>query len=339
MLGSAFMFGSIAPSVKAVFMLPGAPTASALSFARGAIISLPLLPVLLTPDASGQPKLTRARVLAAAELACYTFALNALLNEGLAEGGSATKAAFLLQGAVVFTPALCAAAGQAVAPRTWAASALALAGVALLAFEVGGAGAGASVSAAALPAALDALGAAPGGLPALERADVLFLGSALAWALTIVRLGAFAASAELSEGAVLIQGAKNLLLAGLYGAWLAHDVLAGAAAGGPGGLQGALLAQWPGGVGEGAWQAWGLLALSAAGGGLLGDLLQAIGQRAVPPAEANVLLTTEPLWAAGITALTLGERMSVTDWVGGAVLIAAALLATAAPPAERSSGG
>lgn len=311
MLGSAFMFGSYAPAVKEVYLLPGPPTAPALSAARGIMVALPLLPELFKVGPNGEPALTRPCVFAAAELALYSGLLTGTLNEGLAQGGSATKAAFLLQAAVIFTPCLSLAVGDVVEGKTWLGAVMALAGVALIALdEVGG-----------LSGAL-----AHPELFRLEDADILFVLSAVAWSLTIFRMGIFARSDELAERVVPIQAAKNVLLGLGFSAWLASDMLV---------KGGTLAEQWPGADDP---RVWICVLLSAVFGGLLGDLLQAVGGKAMPAAEANVILTSEPLWAAGLTALLLNERLGSIVYAGGALLIGAGVIATVGLPPWGASG-
>lgn len=298
-LASAFLFGSNAPVVKAIYVQPGPPTAAALSAVRGLLIALPLLPALLAAkQPNGERGLSPACLRAAAELAAYAFAFNACVCIGLSEGGSATKAAFLAEAAVLFTPCILALTKQRVKPKVWLGSAVALVGVLALAFD-------------ASPAAL-----LEAGREGMARTDLLFLASALAWSLTICRQGAFATSAELSGRVVEIQAAKNLLLAILFAGWFGVDVLL---AGGDVG------SQW-----AGCWNpsVWALVVFSAVGCELAGDLLQALGAKGVPATEANTLLTSEPLWAALLTSAFLKERLSAGEWLGGAVLVLGALIST-----------
>jgi drug/metabolite transporter (DMT)-like permease len=48
----------------------------------------------------------------------------------------------------------------------------------------------------------------------------------------------------------------------------------------------------------------------------------------VAATDASVILTTEPLFAAGLGAVWLGETFGVTDYVGAALIISACILAT-----------
>jgi drug/metabolite transporter (DMT)-like permease len=51
----------------------------------------------------------------------------------------------------------------------------------------------------------------------------------------------------------------------------------------------------------------------------------------VPPAEASVILATEPMWAALFAAGLLGESFGMNDYVGGALIVMACLANTLKP--------
>jgi drug/metabolite transporter (DMT)-like permease len=56
------------------------------------------------------------------------------------------------------------------------------------------------------------------------------------------------------------------------------------------------------------------------------------GLKDVPPAEAQVIFSSMPLWAAGLTWLLLGgEELGALAWAGGASIVAAGILASTAP--------
>ncbi|KAL4853539.1 hypothetical protein ACK3TF_005470 [Chlorella vulgaris] len=65
--------------------------------------------------------------------------------------------------------------------------------------------------------------------------------------------------------------------------------------------------------------------LSAMWGGVATDP----GQKHVAPAQAQVIFSSKPVWAAGLAWLVLGgEELGVLTWLGGGVLMAAGLLAS-----------
>lgn len=64
------------------------------------------------------------------------------------------------------------------------------------------------------------------------------------------------------------------------------------------------------------------------GPGALSSYLQALGQRTVPAAQAQMLYSSTPVWAAAIAQLLLGDQgLGPMGWAGGAVMLAAALAA------------
>lgn len=60
---------------------------------------------------------------------------------------------------------------------------------------------------------------------------------------------------------------------------------------------------------------------------------QLVGQRLVKPTEAAVIYALEPLVAAAVSYLTLGETLTAAQWLGGGLILAGSLLAYARPPA------
>jgi drug/metabolite transporter (DMT)-like permease len=56
---------------------------------------------------------------------------------------------------------------------------------------------------------------------------------------------------------------------------------------------------------------------------------QLLGQRLIRPTEAALLYAIEPLVAAGVSYLTLGERLTGAQWLGGALIVAASFVAQA----------
>ncbi len=60
------------------------------------------------------------------------------------------------------------------------------------------------------------------------------------------------------------------------------------------------------------------------------------GQKHVPPAEAQVIFSSKPLWAAGLAWVLLGgEELGPLTWVGGTTLAVAGLIASTAPPEQQ----
>ena len=270
-----------------------------LSAARGGLAALCFVPFLAS-QASAAAAAPRAFWLAAAELTAYNCLFQGLLNVAVLDT-DATRAAFLFQAAVVFTPAIAAARGREVAPATWAGAACAACGAALLAAD--GMGGGDVATAVGI---------------GLSGGDAAALGAALAYSVYVYRLSELGAQGAASD---LTQALKCVLQAGAYAAWAAADVALLQQSSGPEMTSFTEAAQqlWPG-VASGA--AWAALAYSALVPGALADVLQARAQARVSAAEASVLLAAEPLWTALLGAACLGERMGARGWAGGALLLA-----------------
>ena len=61
------------------------------------------------------------------------------------------------------------------------------------------------------------------------------------------------------------------------------------------------------------------------------------GQAVVPPAEAQVIFSTVPLWSVAFAFLLLGgEPMSEKTWIGGAAVVAAGLIASRKPQPDAA---
>jgi drug/metabolite transporter (DMT)-like permease len=70
-----------------------------------------------------------------------------------------------------------------------------------------------------------------------------------------------------------------------------------------------------------------ILIFTAVVPGYLADVCQAKGQESVDASESQVLLAGEPLFAAVMGAALLGESLGTYGYVGGAGLVAGAILA------------
>ena len=77
--------------------------------------------------------------------------------------------------------------------------------------------------------------------------------------------------------------------------------------------------------------AWGAILFTALPATALALLLQVMAQRRTPPHQAALLLTLEPVFAALIAFLFLGERLS-GQGLAGCGLILIAMLVAEAPP-------
>jgi drug/metabolite transporter (DMT)-like permease len=110
-----------------------------------------------------------------------------------------------------------------------------------------------------------------------------------------------------------------VILAFLYCLWFGADFARWWAA--PAGVVAAPWAGWANPV------AWAVLLFTAVVPGYLADVCQAKGQESVSASESQVLLAGEPLFAAVFGAALLGESLGTWGYVGGAGLVAGAILA------------
>lgn len=69
-----------------------------------------------------------------------------------------------------------------------------------------------------------------------------------------------------------------------------------------------------------------MIALTGIGVSFLATLLQIRLQSLLTPARTAVVFATEPVFAALTSMLLLGERMSVTGWIGGGLVVSGVLL-------------
>ncbi|EOD39200.1 hypothetical protein EMIHUDRAFT_454466 [Emiliania huxleyi CCMP1516] len=207
---------------------------------------------------------------------------------------SAVRGTLLLASVNILTPLLQACIGSSdeqrrVAPRTWAACALALASTAF-AVQSGG---------------------AAGGAAAFSSADASKLTAALCYALQKVRLSTFAQTypaARLAAGRLRTQAA--IVLLGLGGAALVGGLPEAAVSAD---LFGSLA-----GYGAASLSSALLLTLSALVPGAFATILQAEGQKVVPAASAQPIFASMPLFAAGWACLLLHEPISAQQAIGGA---------------------
>lgn len=274
-------------------------------------------------------------------------------------GGSATiqaaadtagKLIASTSGAAIFTDGSSAAAAAAGAAADLAATALSSG-----ALEVAGAAAAAAAAAttaaaasAAMSGSGEALGAAVAGsnpftaageslLAALPTGELYILSACLFYALTTVRLGKHAPR----HAPVNLAFIKVLTLAVSSALWLAAEGLtarlataeADTASSSSGSTGLSALAEFDLGAaltsvhlpdGLNTPLGWSLLAYSALGPGAFATFLQAKGQSTTPAAQAQVILSSTPIWSAIVAALVLsGEGVGSMTWAGGALILLA----------------
>lgn len=298
----AFLYGSLNVCLRLVYQRPGPPSASALSSSRGWLAAACFIPLLVkhTPapiyedvataaaTTTTTPKSSFWRV--AGELALFNFGAQGLLTLGLISTPSA-RASFFTQTSVIMTPILSAASGHRLLGRVWLGCGIAMVGLVLL-------------SESSNSDERFSLGFGIG--------DLFCLAGAFCWSLYLFRLSAVGSFFD----EIRMQAAKTLLLAFLYSGWFLVSQLQTAPTG---------TSLWPG------WTdgiTWILIFYSALGPGTLADIIQQKGQAIVWAAEANVILSLEPVFTAILGLVLLGESTTWQEKVGGGLIVLASIIST-----------
>ena len=303
----AFLYGSLNVVFRLVYAAPDPPSASALSFTRGWLAAASFLPILaanrnnnddeVTTSTKEESSTNKAPLWKAAlELAFWNFGAQGLLNIGLLFTDAA-RASFLTQSSVVITPIISIFAGQKVPQIVWAGCLSALAGLIMLS---GGGDGGSGIA------------------MAFSTGDLLVLGGALSWSMYLFRI----ATVGKRYPEIPLQALKTTLLAALYSVWFLSSAITLLVKG-----SSSIATLWPGWTNVGVWM---LLLYSAVGPGAIADILQQLGQKEVSASEANVILSSEPIFTAICARLVLGEITSTTENIGGALIVIGALLASGA---------
>jgi drug/metabolite transporter (DMT)-like permease len=139
--------------------------------------------------------------------------------------------------------------------------------------------------------------------------DLLVLAGALCWSCYLFRLSAI--GDQFDE--IALQGAKTFLMALLYSIWFVISAIRSEV---------------------GLWQgwtnpiAWAIIFYSAIGPGTFADIVQQKGQACVSAAEANVILSMEPVFTAILGLLFMGEATTWQEKWGGGLIIFASIIST-----------
>jgi drug/metabolite transporter (DMT)-like permease len=296
----AFLYGTLNVALRGVYGLPGPPSASAISTARGWLAVVCFMPFLMLPTQKrneSSPIFSRREAslrplwMVALELGFWNFAAQGLANAGLIYT-TAARTAFLTQCSVVMTPILSFCFGAPPKRIVWVACIVALTGLAVLsgAHDT-------SSDEEETPHAGFGFG------------DYLVLTGALCWSCYIFRLSAIGDSYD----EIQLQALKTVFMAVFYTIWFILAQIASP------------VSLWPGWASPLAWL---ILLYSAAGPGSIADILQQKGQAVVAAAESNVLISMEPVFTSILGRILLGEATSLLEKLGGGLIIAAAVLAT-----------
>eukprot|EP00178_Gracilaria_changii_P019310 TRINITY_DN56040_c0_g1_i1.p1 TRINITY_DN56040_c0_g1~~TRINITY_DN56040_c0_g1_i1.p1 ORF type:complete len:512 (-),score=69.62 TRINITY_DN56040_c0_g1_i1:593-2128(-) len=305
------MWGSFAPAVRLLYAQEPHQDPAIFNSERLLLSTIIYVPILVSearaflsrnnPSASAVASSTIARnrfsfFPAGIELGIYVFLANVAQVIGLQQT-SASRAAFLVQLQTVIVPVMAGVFGNANIPlSTWLSSVVAVTGVALLSSDKGH------------------------GTVASLSGDALEVLSALFFSMYVFRLEKYcnsvaanplvatkiAVQALLSIGwALFAQVGSNIVHAPSDAAphvvsWTVSTVAINT-----------LIVAWTGLVSS-ALSGWA----------------QTKGQQGVPASEAVVIFATQPLWASALAAVLLGESFGARGLAGGALIIAATLIAS-----------
>lgn len=191
------------------------------------------------------------------------------------------RSAFVTSLNVLFLPLLLGLLGHRLGWKIWLAAGLALGGVGLLSSD---------------------------GTPP-NIGDLWTLGTAIAYALYILRLGTFSQRYSSLQGSLSLSAVQLWMTAGGAVAWAWVES--------PAGLVPGAIAQDLSGL------PWGALIYLAIACTTLTTFLQTLGQRWVSPAQSAVLFTLEPVWASVFALLILGETLSTQGLLGAGLILVA----------------
>lgn len=312
-----FFWGSFAPAVRYLFAQEQHPDPSVFNTIRLVLSTMIYAPVLAaefnayrkrnTPDAD--PDRSFDFAIAGTELGIFVFLANVAQVLGLQQT-SASRAAFLVQLQTVFVPVLSGLLGLAkISRKTWISSLVAVGGVALLSSDK-----------------------SHGSVSSITG-DALEVLSALFFSTYIIRLSKYCnnvAPNPLVATKIAVQAVLSLIWAAsaeLFAFWnhpTGSSLVADEKA--PWTFSAVLISF--------VVVVWTGLMSSAASG-----WAQTRGQQGVPPSEAVVIFASQPLWASALAACVLGESFGPKGFAGGALIVAATLIAAKPdkPSAEEST--
>ena len=299
----ALSYGGLCVSLKMVFVRAGPPSVGTLGMIRGLMVLLCFVPQLLDSfkkNRSGEEKLNKDFWSAALELATWNFLAQGCCNVALLFT-EATRVSFLTQASIAFTPFIETFCGEKVKKLVWAGCLVALVGVVTLGMDPGG-GQSVELVGSVMPKGLS-----------INIGDLIALVGALTYSLYVFRIGAFT---KLGLDGSQLQAWKSFFLAFMYSTWGFSDFAlhkVGMTTTTP-------FAGWRDPI------IWLLIAFSAVIGGYLADVVQAKGQESVSASETQVILSCEPLFAALLGGLFLGEVLGPLGYVGGGLLLSGGLM-------------
>lgn len=258
----------------------------------GLLVFGPLAAPLAPTAAADATRADAAAWRAGGELGLWKF-LGATANLYGLSLTSSDHGAFLIQLTTLIVPLVQGARGVPIPPRIWAAVVLALTGVLVFTLDLAAAATSAS-----------------------QQGDALCVLAAIFYATYDLRLfehGSKVAPLTLVTTKITTQAGLSVAAAAVTWSSVASQLDDFVASD---------LGIWP-------------VALAAIWSGVFvnafASVLQVSGQQAVGPARAQVVYASQPLWAAILSLVFLGETVGVEGCVGGALFIAACFLAATAP--------
>ena len=244
---------------------------------------------------------------------------------------TAINAAILVQTTTILVPLLdtLLVTRGPISPKLWVSSVAALVGVVTVSAGSSGMGSSGSGSGGGGGGG-DVCGDAWGGCwadavggwlaaPHVNTGDLLILLSAVFYSMHVIRLGRFAAQSE----PVRLAQIKSLTELGASAAAIAAVVVAS-----PAGAD-AVHRYFTSTLATPAASGQLYVALAVVWNGFFSTALttwaQSVGQRTVPPTAANLLYSSQPIWAALFASTFLGETLGVQTVAGSCILLGAIL--------------
>jgi len=329
----AFLYGTYAVSSRLIYSTEGPPVASVFTFVRQVLANGAFVPIYISSAisqkcelknkaeneqqwgegsetqilidsndgehfAEARPRRVRPMWMTALELTCWNASFIMFLNAGLVIV-PASLAAFLLETSVVITPLVSVLAGERVKVHVLGGGVLALIGIFLIYSSV--------MSTAGPPG--DIKGCAMIMLAALLRSIYIFRLSKTATCYSVLNL----------------QFTRALFSGVVYAVWFLIDAALMSSADTPlfsSDWFEALRPMWSG------WsspEVWLLLTYNGVATGTISVLLQQQGQKVVPASEANVIISTQIVFAVLLGCVLLGEVLLIKEVIGGLLIIMGAI--------------
>eukprot|EP00188_Purpureofilum_apyrenoidigerum_P005313 Plantae.Rhodophyta-Purpureofilum_apyrenoidigerum.ctg6809.p1 GENE.Plantae.Rhodophyta-Purpureofilum_apyrenoidigerum.ctg6809~~Plantae.Rhodophyta-Purpureofilum_apyrenoidigerum.ctg6809.p1 ORF type:complete len:414 (-),score=64.08 Plantae.Rhodophyta-Purpureofilum_apyrenoidigerum.ctg6809:353-1459(-) len=309
LLSVPLLWGSFGPAVRFLYGVEHAPRPSLFNAERLTLSAMVYTVVLwyqlsdtrkeqenITTDTVVKP--TSSWVIGGIELGSYVFLANVAQVLGLQSVG-AGRAAFLNQMQTVIVPALAfiTRIEKSLSIRTILSSIVAIAGVSLLAADPN-------------PDVVSSV-----------KGDVLEVTSAFFFSLYILRINNYSKKSRVP----LLVGSKIIVQALLAWIWALQSITTSQTTVHfvpDGGIKDVL--SWAGVI------AWTGLMSSA-----LSGWVQTSAQKVVPPSEAAVIFASQPLIAAALSWLLLGEKLDLQAGIGGALIVGATAVSSIKPKRKK----